>query len=122
MLCISCRNIVNGQEIEAYKLVHSFDLIIEDGDTVQEYSEQYWVKGLGLAQDIYINPIDYSKRIAKELSEYRELEIIEYDRISYPHCSFFKIQIPSWHSSLISRMQSEYFEGIVFRYALRLRG
>jgi hypothetical protein len=114
MLCISCRNIVNGQEIEAYKLVHSFDLIIEDGDTVQEYSEQYRVKGLGLAQDIYINSIDYSKRIAKELSEY--------DRISYPYCSFFKIQIPSWHSSLISRMQSEYFEGIVFRYALGLRG
>ena len=68
---------MDGQEVEAYKLVHSFDLIIEDGDTAQEYIEQYWVKGLGLVKEIYINPIDYSERIAKELSEYSELEIVE---------------------------------------------
>ena len=67
----------NGEVVDAYKLVHSFTMNTEDGDSIQGYIEQYWVKGLGLVKEVYINPIDASEILSKELSAYSGLEIIE---------------------------------------------
>ena len=68
----------DGTTVEAYKVVNSFQIIAEGSQEPQKgYIEQYWVKGLGLVREIYINDNDGSEVLSKELSTYSGLEVIE---------------------------------------------
>ena len=66
----------DGTVVEAYKLVNSFQMT-ENNENKEGYIEQYWVKGLGMVREIYINGADGTEILSKELSSYTGISIIE---------------------------------------------
>ncbi len=67
----------DGTVVSAYKINNSFSITDSFGQLQEGYIEQYWVKGLGMVKETYINPADQSVILSKELSAYTGLSVIE---------------------------------------------
>jgi len=70
----------NGDTVEAYKVNISFTVTETSNPLASPsdgYIEQYWVKGLGMVKETYINPADQSIILSKELSSYSGISPIE---------------------------------------------
>ena len=66
----------DGSTVEAYKVVNTFT-ITSDTEVQEGYVEQYWVRGLGMVKEIYIDAATQAVHMSKDLSGYSGLSVVE---------------------------------------------
>lgn len=68
--------LLDGTQVEAYKTVYEMTIDNGLGGSDSNYVEQYWVKGLGMVQEDFLNA-QGAVLLSKKLSSYSGLSIIE---------------------------------------------
>lgn len=78
----------DGSSVESYKVVYEMAITDDFGQVENNYVEQYWVRGLGMVQEDFLDN-QGAVLLSKNLSAYSGLSVIE--QITTKVASFIKV-------------------------------